>query len=107
MPEETGQKASPWLALYVGLTILLTLIIMVLLRYQATMELADARRSLEEDLERDTDATLFSRLTFRNSPKSDVEATGLQDDIENIREATLLSRSRSQNNSFHGDVELG
>lgn len=107
MPEETGQKASPWLALYVGLTILLTLVIIFSLDRQARKEMKEARRSLEEDLARDTDATLFSRLTFWNSPKSDVEATGLQEDMENIREATLSSRSRSQNNSFHGDVELG
>ena len=34
------------------------------------MQLEDARRSLQEDLDKDTEATLFSRLSFRSSLSS-------------------------------------
>lgn len=61
---------SPWLGLYVGLTVLLTVGTIFWFRKWSKMELEDARRSLQEDLDKDTESTLFRKLSFLYSSSS-------------------------------------
>lgn len=71
MPEDSAPKASPWLALYWGLTVLLTSGTIFWFKKWSTIELEDARRIVKEDMAKDMEAHLFSRLTFRSSSSSD------------------------------------
>lgn len=70
MPEDSAPKASPWLGLYWGLTVLLTSGTMFWFKKWSTIE-EDARRSVKEDMAKDMETNLFSRLTFRSSTSSD------------------------------------
>lgn len=67
IPDGSAEKISPWLALYAGLTLILTSGTIFWFRYWSTVQLEDARRSLQEDLDKNTEATLFSRLSWRSS----------------------------------------
>lgn len=70
IPDGSAQKISPWLGLYAGLTFLLTSGTIFWFKYWSTIQLEDARRSVQEDLDKDTEATLFSRLSWRSSSSS-------------------------------------
>lgn len=61
---------SPWLGLYVGLTVLLTLGTITWFRKWSKMELEGARRSLQEDLDKETESNLFRKLSFLSSSSS-------------------------------------
>lgn len=67
IPDGSAQKISPWLALYAGLTFLLTSGTIFWFRYWSKVQLEDARKSLQEDLDKNTEANLFSRLSWRTS----------------------------------------
>jgi hypothetical protein len=75
MPEDSTQVLSPWLALYGGLTLLLTSGTVFWFKYFSTEE--DARKSVQDDMGKDIETTLFWRRSFRSSVSS-VET----DDIE-------------------------
>lgn len=70
MPEDSAPRTSPWLALYGGLTVVLTLGVIFGFKKWSTIE-EDARRSVKEDMAKDMEAHLFSRFTFRSSSSSD------------------------------------
>lgn len=73
IPDGSPQKISPWLALYAGLTLLLTSGTVLWFRSWSTIQLEDARKSLQEDLDKNTEATLFSRLSWRSSTSIDTK----------------------------------
>ncbi|KAI3394187.1 hypothetical protein diail_3142 [Diaporthe ilicicola] len=70
LPQDSAQITSPWLALYFGLTILLTIVTVFWLRNWSMTDREDAKKSLQEELDKDTDSTLFSRLSFLHSAGS-------------------------------------
>lgn len=67
IPDGNAQQTSPWLALYVGLTLLLTSGVFFWFRYWAKPQLKDVMRSLQEELDDEDDTTLFPRLSSLNS----------------------------------------
>lgn len=76
MPENSTQITSPWLGLYAGLTLLLTSGTVLWFNKWSTIE-EDARKSVQEDMEKNMEANLFSRLSFRKSSSS-VETNDLE-----------------------------
>ncbi|KAG6358295.1 hypothetical protein INS49_014179 [Diaporthe citri] len=70
IPDGSAQKISPWLALYAGLTFLLTSGTVFWFRYWSTIQLEDARKSVQEDLDKDREISLFPRLSWRTSSSS-------------------------------------
>ncbi|KAH8753542.1 hypothetical protein F5883DRAFT_574562 [Diaporthe sp. PMI_573] len=79
MPEDSGPKTSPWLALYGGLTLLLTSGTIFWFKYWSKPE-DNARKSMQKFMEKNMENTLFSRLTFQSSSSSvktmDIEKGG-------------------------------
>lgn len=70
IPEDSAPKTSAWLALYVGMTLVLTLGTIFWFRKWSKIQLEDARTSLQEDLDRNAELNLFSRLSFLHSSSS-------------------------------------
>jgi hypothetical protein len=70
MPENSTQITTPWLALYLGLTLLLTLGTIFWFRKASTVDLEVVKRSLQEDLDKNSEATLFPGLSFARSSSS-------------------------------------
>ncbi|KAJ0116781.1 uncharacterized protein J7T55_009932 [Diaporthe amygdali] len=74
IPQDSAQIISPWLGLYGGLTLLLTSGTILWFRNWATTEIEDAKENLQQELDRDSDSTLFgskrsilrSSLSFRS-----------------------------------------
>lgn len=68
LPQDSAQVISPWLALYGGLTVLLTTVTVLWLQRRSRKEVATAKVNLQQEL--DKDSTLFSRFTFSRSSSS-------------------------------------
>lgn len=74
IPQDSAQIISPWLGLYGGLTLLLTSGTILWFRNWATTEIEDAKENLQQELDKDSDSTLFgskrsilrSSLSFRS-----------------------------------------
>lgn len=73
IPDGSAQKISPWLALYAGLTLLLTSGTVFWFRYWSTIQLEEARKSVQEDLDKDREISLFPRLSWRSSSSIDTK----------------------------------
>lgn len=61
IPEDSDEKVSPWLGLYVGLTLLLTLCINWVLKKSTRDVLETSRQKFYKELENEDDSTLFPR----------------------------------------------
>lgn len=70
IPDDSAQVISPWLALYGGLTVLLTTVTVLWLKNWSAAEAEEARRSIQEELDKEKDSALFSRLSFLHSSGS-------------------------------------
>lgn len=71
IPDGGPQKISPWLALYSGFTLLLSGTIFWFGKWSTTqMKEEDAIKGLQENLDRNAEAALFSRLSWQSSSSS-------------------------------------
>lgn len=61
-PEDSTQRVSPWLALYGGTTILMTLVIIVWFRVWAAPSEARVRRSIQSESDVDVEVTWVTKL---------------------------------------------
>ena len=71
LPQDSPQTASPWLALYVGLTVLLTTVTMLWFNRRSSKAMALA--NLQQELDVDADRSLFLKPNFSSSPNRDIE----------------------------------
>ncbi|POS72814.1 hypothetical protein DHEL01_v208796 [Diaporthe helianthi] len=86
LPQDSSQVASPWLALYFGATALVTIVTVVWLERRSSKEMKTAKAQLQQELDKDTDSTLFSRLTFSRS--SSMKATSRDVESQGSRTAS-------------------
>lgn len=70
IPDGSAQVISPWLGLYGGLTVVLTVVTVMLLNKWSNKEMENAKETLEKELDQDSDSTLFSRFSFPRSSSS-------------------------------------